>query len=236
MTLLKKTLIATTATMIASTGAVWAEAHQLDANAARLDATLDTDGDGEVSNDEIIEGNMAFFDTDGNGAIDADERGVAEEMLMTSNGTITVDMMQEASGSAGLMVDFDVNAARLDTTLDTNGDGEVSDDEIIEGNMALFDTDNNGMVDADERGRAEEALRTGSFAEVDAVRTGGSDGLPMIDVRAARLDMTLDTNGDGEVSDSEIIEGNVAVFDMNGDGVLDAEERGIAEQKVRSNS
>ncbi|WP_281982931.1 hypothetical protein [Thalassorhabdomicrobium marinisediminis] len=235
MTLLKKTLIATTATFIASTGAVWAEAHQLDVNAARLDTTLDTNGDGEVTDNEIIEGNVAFFDTNGNGVVDANERGVAKELLMTSNSTIDLGMMQ-AAGDAGLMIDFDVNAARLDATLDTNGDGEVSDDEIIEGNMALFDTDNNGMVDADERGRAEEALRTGSFAEVDAVRTGGSNGLPMIDVRAARLDMTLDTNGDGEVSDSEIIEGNVAVFDMNGDGVLDAEERGIAEQKVRSNS
>lgn len=80
---------AAAATLIALSGPAFADGHAvafdpMDANAvaeARLDLELDTDGNGEVTNDEIIEGYMDVFDTNGNGMIDADERGEAEIML-----------------------------------------------------------------------------------------------------------------------------------------------------------
>lgn len=50
------------------------------------------------------------------------------------------------------------------------------------------------------------------------------------DVNAAVLDPTMDMNEDGEVTIDEIIEMNEMVFDINGDGSIDAAERGEAEQ------
>ena len=55
--------------------------------------------------------------------------------------------------------DFDAAGARLDLTLDTDGDGNVTDDEIIEGNMARFDTNGDGVIDVTERQQAEEEIR-----------------------------------------------------------------------------
>lgn len=52
-------------------------------------------------------------------------------------------------------------------------------------------------------------------------------------VDKARMDMTLDTNGDRDISDDELINGNVNVFDLNGDGIIDAEERGKAELAIK---
>lgn len=56
--------------------------------------------------------------------------------------------------------DFNVNAAKLDMSLDFNGDGDIDTDEIIRGNMAFFDTDGNGAIDADERDQAEIVIES----------------------------------------------------------------------------
>lgn len=158
MITLNKTLVAATAALIALGGSAQADAHaEFDINAARLDVSLDKNGDGEVSDDEIIDGNMAMFDTDASGAIDASERGMAEEMLM-AGGTISDDAMGAQAATLAMVEDFNVQAARLDVSLDKNGDGDITDDEIIDGNMDIFDTDKNGFIDADERGVADQAL------------------------------------------------------------------------------
>jgi len=83
MTILNKTLAATAATFITLGGAAFADGHaeEFDVNEARLDISLDTNGDGEVSDDEIIDGYIELFDTDGNGTLDAAERGEAEIMI-----------------------------------------------------------------------------------------------------------------------------------------------------------
>ena len=117
---------------------------------------LDTNGDGEVDNDEIIAGNMGIFDNDGNGTLDAAKRGLADQMLMT--GKTATGAMSTDAGAGVMQVEFNVGAARLMPSLDTNGDGEVDDDEIIDGNMSVFDADGNGTIDAPERGLAEEFL------------------------------------------------------------------------------
>lgn len=61
----------------------FADGHALDLNAARLDTSMDQDGDGTVSDDELIRGNMAVFDTDNSGAINAVVRIAAEMFLST---------------------------------------------------------------------------------------------------------------------------------------------------------
>ncbi|WP_296417392.1 hypothetical protein [Pseudooctadecabacter sp.] len=164
MTFTTKTLAATTATLIALSAPAFAAGHEFDVNSARLDLSLDTDGDTEIDNDEIIDGNMAIFDLDGNGAIDADERGVAEQAIM-SGGTIALDdsgmmmvEMVEVDTADTMEIDFDVNAARLDPTNDLNDDGETTDDEIIRANEAVFDLDGDGTIDANEQGIAEQML------------------------------------------------------------------------------
>ena len=231
MTIFNKTIIATTVSFIALGGSAFAAGHELDLNTARLDMTLDTDGNGEITTDELIDGNMAFFDANNDGAIDAEERGMAEEAIMS--GAITIAPMNDSAAMAPAQISFNAAAARLDLSLDTDGNGAVSDDEIIEGNMAIFDTNNSGSIDAAERGVAEEVLRSGSAnVSVDANGSAANvdnSAAANFDAQTARLDMTLDRNGDGEITDDEIIDGNEAVFDLNGDGVLDAEERGEAE-------
>ncbi|MGJ8625044.1 MAG: hypothetical protein ACSHW1_20055 [Yoonia sp.] len=230
MTILNKAIIATTVSFIALGGAAFADGHELNLNAARLDTTLDRNGDGEVTDLEIIDGNMAFFDANGDGAIDAAERGHAEEMIMS--GATTIAPMDTSDAMPRPMVEFDAAAARIDLSLDTDGDGEVSIDEIIDGNMAVFDTNNSGAIDAAEQGVAEEMLETGSATI--AIDAGGSTaGVNMsaatdFNAQTARLDLTLDVNNDGEVDMDELIDGNVAVFDTDGNGTIDAEERGVA--------
>ncbi len=88
MSTLTKTVALTFATVTALSAPAFAaslaDIEDFDVNAAKLDLTLDRDGDGEVSSDEIIEGNMDVFDIDGSGAIDAEERGLAEEHIAAS--------------------------------------------------------------------------------------------------------------------------------------------------------
>ena len=74
-----------------------------------------------------------------------------------------------------------------------------------------------------------------SFAAVVALSAPAFASLEDIqdfNVNAAKLDWSLDTNGNQDISDREIIDGNVAVFDLNGDGRLDAQERGNARLHV----
>jgi hypothetical protein len=237
MNTLNKTLTAAAAALITSTGISFADGHTIDIDTARLDMSLDTNGDGEVDNDEMIAGNMAIFDTDGSGTLNAVERGVADDMLIEGNiamGTVSTD-----DGADAMQIEFNVGAARLMPSLDTNGDSEVDDNEIIDGNMALFDTNADGAIDADERGVAEQLLMTGgNTISVDApmVDTATMTSIEIdFDAGAARLMPSLDTNGDGEVDDNEIIEGNMSVFDVDGSGAIDAEERGVAEEFLMNN-
>lgn len=164
MTFTIKTLAASTATLIALSAPAFAAGHEFDVNSARIDLSLDTDGDTEIDNDEIIDGNMAVFDLDGSGAIDANERGLAEQALMGSS-IISLDdngmmMMAEdaAAPDAMMEIDFDLNAARRDVTNDLNDDGDITDDEIIRANEEVFDLNGDGVVDANERGMADEML------------------------------------------------------------------------------
>ena len=74
-----------------------------------------------------------------------------------------------------------------------------------------------------------------SFAAVVALSAPAFAALEDVqdfNVNAAKLNYSLDTNGDQDVSDREIIDGNVAAFDLDGDGRLNAKERGIAEIHV----
>ena len=235
MTILKKTLVATTASFVALSGPAFAAAHAFDAGAARLDLANDQNGDGEVSDDELIRNN-AFFDINGDGVIDATEREVAEDALEQTSGSMLEramleEMMAEMMG--GAMIEFDAGAAQLDETLDTDGNGEITTDEIIDGNMAIFDTNGDGAIDAGERTRAEEAIESSATGSVDAMTTVGEGRNPALanfDVNRARLDQTNDQNGDGEVTDEEIIRMNRNLFDTNGNGAIDADEREIAEE------
>ncbi|SLN60196.1 hypothetical protein [Pseudooctadecabacter jejudonensis] len=50
------------------------------------------------------------------------------------------------------------------------------------------------------------------------------------DPNRAVLDPTMDQNDDGEITIDELIEMNMMVFDTDGNGAIDADERGEAEQ------
>lgn len=81
--------------------------------------------------------------------------------LATTAALITLSGAAFADAHAEVFDPADIGAvqnARLDMTLDTDNDDSVSNDEIIEAYMEVFDKDGNGAIDADERGEAETLL------------------------------------------------------------------------------
>jgi len=53
-------------------------------------------------------------------------------------------------------------------------------------------------------------------------------------LNAAILNPTTDMNDDGDVTTDEIISMNEEVFDLDGDGVINAQERGAAEVLIEN--
>lgn len=56
--------------------------------------------------------------------------------------------------------DFSVNRAILNPMTDMNDNGEVTVDEIISANEAVFDLDGDGVINAAERGEAEQWIES----------------------------------------------------------------------------
>jgi len=69
---------------------------------------------------------------------------------------------------------------------------------------------------------AVATLSTTAFAD-------GHSPFGDFDVNAAILQPSTDQNGDGDVTMDEIINMNEEVFDLDGNGSIDADERGQAE-------
>lgn len=74
--------------------------------------------------------------------------------LVASVATV-IALSAPAFATLGDIQDFNVNFAKLNYAFDTDGNGEITVDEIIDGQVAEFDTDKDGVINANERGLAE---------------------------------------------------------------------------------
>ena len=82
-----KRLVASVATVIALTAPAFANLDAItdfNVNFAKLDHSLDTDGNNDITVDEIIDGHVAEVDINDDGRIDAYERGLAELYIKLS--------------------------------------------------------------------------------------------------------------------------------------------------------
>jgi Ca2+-binding EF-hand superfamily protein len=114
---------------------------------AEMFASIDTDSDGKVTQEELAAHRAAMFaaaDTNGDGALNSDELAARELARFTEN--------------------LPDRAARMLERRDDNGDGSLSADEIGEGPMedhfARIDTDNDGAIS-----QAEAEAMIDHFAE-----------------------------------------------------------------------
>jgi Ca2+-binding EF-hand superfamily protein len=118
-------------------------------------------------------------------------------------------------------------------TFDKNGDGQLTRDELPDRLQGLFeraDTDRNGILTADEIRKAAQsaaapAARGGGEGRGPGGREGGRGNFGSF-MRLDPILAALDTNGDGEISAEELAAApqSLKKLDANGDGQLSAEE------------
>jgi Ca2+-binding EF-hand superfamily protein len=123
-------------------------------------------------------------------------------------------------GSAAL-AQLPANTDALFERADTDHDGTVSRDEFIVARAAQFprfDRNGDGYIDDQDLPRLMV-------------------GMSQIAARMAELRQQFDANHDGRVSQQEFAEGPTPVFDradINGDGVLNAQELAVAKDMAKS--
>lgn len=181
---------------------------------------LDRNGDGKVTLDEIPEQRKEIF-----------ERMLAR---LDKNGdkSVTLDEFKAARGARPTdrpgQGQPRVQIGALMRTLDTNGDGKLSKEEIAAAPSVLK------KVDANEDGEvtADELLKAAPRPEMR--RPGGPDAGRFVEAVLGRI-MQSDKDGDGKISRDEAPERLARGFDRidgNGDGFVDKAELKTALEKI----
>ena len=116
-----------------------------------------------------------------------------------------------------------VTAEQIVSSMDTNGDGEISEDEASEDLNLFFeqyDEDDDGVIDAKE---ARALANYANSRQTDSTEPASTSG----NVTAEQIISFLDKNDDGKISEDEASEELKPFFeqiDANGDGAIDAKE------------
>jgi Ca2+-binding EF-hand superfamily protein len=123
-------------------------------------ATIDSNGDGVLDEQELRTAAKATFETadaDNNGYLTADELGAAR---------MAGDIERRTRGLGALLSqhsrDAETAAERFDR-LDADGDGRIAEKEFVDAPHPLlrFDTDGDGRVTREEIEQARKPLRSG---------------------------------------------------------------------------
>ena len=189
---------------------------------------LDADKDGVISAAELANAPalLRSLDKNGDGKLTEDE----VRPQMGGRGGRSGGRSGETGETQAPTADELVKALMA---FDKNGDGQLTRDELPERMRGLFDradADKNGVLTADEIRKSAQAAATpavrgrGEGGEGRAREGGRGDGPSFM-----RLDpilAALDTNADGEISSAEIAAAATSLkkLDTNGDGQLSEDE------------
>lgn len=197
---------------------------------------LDADHDGVISSSELANAATALKSLDKNGDGKLSEDEVRPQMPGRGRG----DGARGEGGRGGQGGEpgetpppTPDEMVKTLMAFDKNGDGQLTRDELPERMLGLFDradTDHNGILTADEIRKAAQS------AAAPAARGGGENrgpggresgrGNPGSFMRLDPILAALDTNGDGEISAEELAAApqSLKKLDTNGDGQLSADE------------
>ena len=173
---------------------------------------LDVDHDGAISAVELANAATALKSLDKNGDGKLTEEEVRPQMRGGRGGR-GGEPGETAAPSADEMV-------QTLMAFDKNGDGRLTRDELPERMQGLFDradTDKDGALTTDEIRKSAQA----ASSPAGPTRGEGPEFMRLDPILAA-----LDTNGDGEISASEIAAAPTSLkkLDKNGDGQLSDDE------------
>ncbi len=188
----------------------WAQ-QQPDPNA--MFERLDQNGDGVLTSEEVPQERQRFFDQMmGRGDKNQDGKLTKEEF------TASLSDRGGFGRASGGRRPFD--AERMFERFDSNGDGEITPDEIPQRVQRMMQLDRNGdgVLTREELSQGPPG---GGF--------GGGPGMAPGDpgARAERMFERFDTNSDGTVTKDELPDGMqqfMERFDRNGDGMVSEDE------------
>ena len=174
---------------------------------------LDRNGDGWVTEDEVPQERQRFFDLMmQRGDLNQDGKLTQEEFTATMN-----DRGGFARAGGGRRP-FD--AEEMFERFDSNGDGEITSDEIPQRVQRLMQMDRNG-----DGVLTREELSQGPPGGGFGGRPGMASGEP--GGRGEQMFERFDSNGDGTVTQDELPDGMqrfIERFDRNGDGLVTEDE------------
>ena len=189
----------------------------------------DTNGDGSISRAEFTaqaEARFARMDKNGDGFITADEMS-GRGGRGPGGGLMAADSDQDGKISRA---EFMVQSTERFAKLDTNGDGQISGDEM----KAMMGRMREGGGMGGRRGASGEA------AGAMMPPPPGTEGGPMGGLHGlrggGRLER-LDTNQDGKISRDEMradADKHFDKLDTNGDGFIDKAEMDAARAKMKA--
>nr|WKN38094.1 hypothetical protein K4G66_05185 [Tunicatimonas sp. TK19036] len=112
-------------------------------------------GDSYISKEEFSNGFFSVLDRDQSASLSAEEweKGKAQFFSEESTEKEQSEMNWDANSDNQIQLDeFKSGLEELDyfSEWDSNGDDQLAEEEIAEGSFAMWDTDGNGVVEADE--------------------------------------------------------------------------------------
>ncbi|MBP85577.1 MAG: hypothetical protein CMJ64_02495 [Planctomycetaceae bacterium] len=202
--------------------------------AERIISFMDKNGDGKISKEEASEElkpNFQFIDTNGDGAIDAKEAQVMADYAKTQDaGTTSPASPTGAAASSG-----PVTAEQIISSMDKNGDGNISKDEASEDLKLFF-----GQHDANKAGAIDAKEAQALVKYVNNEQAGSTEPAPKTGaITAQQIISYMDTNGDGKISKdeaSEDLKPHFEQIDTNGDGAIDAKEAQVMAEYANKES
>ena len=202
---------------------------------AELFDKLDANKDGVVTADEVPDDKQSIFERllrvgDANG----DKKLSKEELIagLKKSAPAAEPAPNPGPRPGGAAGGLNISAKDIFGRLDKDGNGKIEKDEIPERmkeNLGRVDTNSDGAIDLAEFEKVAQFFGGGAGGRRPEGAPGSSpEGRPTDGPPVGPILRALDTNGDGELSASEIADASksLAKLDRNGDGKLTRDEIG----------